>query len=199
MLTTRQSIVASIAAMLFLSMSVANADTVYNVNFTDSVGETLTGSITTDGTIGSLATADIVAWTFSEGNWTPGSGGVTGTFSSGSNASILNLLGNLVASSTSLSLPTLQTGGGQFSFSGPMETFTFLDESVADSPTSQPAAFVEWSFDAGTSESREISLASPFVIATATPSAVPLPASAWLLGCGLLGLLGMNRRRSPCL
>ncbi len=36
---------------------------------------------------------------------------------------------------------------------------------------------------------------SPGQINTATPSAVPVPAAAWLFGSGLLGLVGLRRRK----
>ena len=36
-----------------------------------------------------------------------------------------------------------------------------------------------------------------FVSGSVSPTVVPLPASAWLLGSGLLGLMGVARRRKP--
>ena len=61
----RKNIVGLLAAALLFACGVAAATPiVYNVNISDGI-ETVTGTITTDGTIGPLVAGDISAWTFS--------------------------------------------------------------------------------------------------------------------------------------
>ncbi len=57
----RRSIVGLLAAALLCAWSVASANIIYSVNLTDGT-ETVSGSITTDGNVGAITAADIVAW-----------------------------------------------------------------------------------------------------------------------------------------
>jgi hypothetical protein len=68
----------SLATWLMLALP-AHADPLYQLNNYPALqnGWTLTGSITTDGTIGTLTTADIVAW-----QWTVTQGNISLSFSS---------------------------------------------------------------------------------------------------------------------
>ena len=50
----------SLGAALPLTVSPANADSVYNINFVD-----ITGTVTTDGTTGTLSQSDILAFSLS--------------------------------------------------------------------------------------------------------------------------------------
>ena len=59
------TIVGLLAAALMCGAQVADALIVYSVDVTDATGtETVTGTITTDGTIGSLVASDFIAWSF---------------------------------------------------------------------------------------------------------------------------------------
>ena len=60
----RGSIVGLLAAALMVLCGVASANIIYNVDISGG-GETVTGTITTDGTIGALTAASIVAWNLS--------------------------------------------------------------------------------------------------------------------------------------
>ena len=57
----RGNILGLLAVALMCVCGVASANIVYNVNISGA-GETVTGTFTTDGTIGPIAYADIVAW-----------------------------------------------------------------------------------------------------------------------------------------
>lgn len=61
----RSIIVSLLATALMCVGQAADALIIYSVNVTDATGaETVTGTITTDGTIGSLGASDFIAWSF---------------------------------------------------------------------------------------------------------------------------------------
>jgi hypothetical protein len=180
-----------------LPSSVQADDIMYTVNQTVGLGS-VTGSITTDGTIGTLSSSDVVGWNLTLND---GHGDMFDLTTANSLVTCNSCVeGDLTASSSAL----------MFNFSGPTEEFYFY--------TSGPAAN-QLCYDSGTNcaipagiDLYDVAGALPCtyygcnvgevgnqVIAsdgTPTPTPTPEPSSFLLLGTGILTLVGMGWRRN---
>jgi hypothetical protein len=171
-------LVTAFAALLSFS-SVSGASTIYNLVDHTNADYTVSGTITTDDTLGSISVANIEGWTVN----------VTGlesfSFSSSDpNAATLdlNFPAGVVATSTDITV----SGAGNFRL-------------VGDTTSNyQP----QWGYSNGTMflhgvtqtnlSAVDIGQEGNVVFATAV---VPVPAAAWLFGSGLIGLIGVAKRK----
>ncbi len=165
----------------------------------DENGATLSGSITTDGTFGDLAKADITSWTFTI---TP-SGGMAETASSSDAKSNVGITGDVVASQSSITLagPTMlssdnilqlvvqgngTSGGYKLSYHRNLNAEDFASGTFQGIANTQNIWLTGSPSMGGT---------DPWVIATA----VPEPSSLILAALGALGVIGcrLPRKRMP--
>ena len=187
--TMKRIIPAAVAIAIVMTANISQAGQItYSLqNYAaDQAGFTLTGSVTTDGNLGTLTTADIVAWT-----WTVSSaGGASFTLSLGPGISTSVL--NLVATETQLLVPELQTEQSDIIFGGGVvgsavlayrreeNNGIFLYAAVTSSPS------VGWD-----TENPAMGGTNPWVIGVAATT-VPEPSAVVLMSLGISGLL-INR------
>jgi hypothetical protein len=187
----------AVACVTFLSASGARADTVYDVSETLG-GLVLTGTITTDGTIGVLSKPNFVSYNLSLVDLSnpPAPMNPTNTH--------LSLDGNdVIATLTTLSFNFADTSAGDFSIDPTCgfpcgEAVWFSVGANAGSGSSAGFFELEEFFSEGFPTSETVPKLSEEVIATA-PSVTPLPAAFPLFatGLGALGLFGWRRKRKP--
>jgi PEP-CTERM motif len=152
----------------------------------DQNGSTLSGSVTTDGNLGTLTSADIVAWT-----WTvsPPVGAPFTLSGSGSNI----VVQNLIATDQQLLLPELQTANAEFALLGQNADLEyrrdFLHDGVPDQYVGSPGTVNFWF-----TTNPGMGGTDPWVIGVAT-SSVPEPSGVVLLGLGITGFIVAGARR----
>jgi len=185
-------------ATVFLTLCASTANAafiVYDVNRTIGAG-TVTGSITTDGTIGVLSKTNIKDWslTLTAPNLNEGA---PHTFKG------KTLIGGTAASATSTELLY------DLSIEG-LNYFMLMSNIIPGSTTANFWCLETMNCSAGPNLSEQIghtipnsSVADQFqqytatdTIVFATVAVVPVPAAVWLFGSGLLGLIGFARRKS---
>jgi hypothetical protein len=193
--TTRGSVmmrgfvgIIALAIAIILASTVARADTItYNVN--QAIGSaSATGTITTDGTIGTLTSANIVGWNLILNDGT----NITDLVSSNSSVSFnthdTSGTGNVDLTATSLNLMFNFSGsdGGSLGIQGASGQLCYTAWSNCFGPTGVGL----WNIG-GDGQRPVIDETGNQVIATA----VPEPNSLLLLGTGFLSLAGAVRRR----
>jgi hypothetical protein len=192
-------------ASLAMASTSAYAAVTFNVNIPGGMSDYVTGTITTDGTIGDLTTANITGWNLT----VFGSNAVTTTLVSG-NGTALRVGGNaLEATATELLFDFSDTnsaylivgrtplfqGGSYFCASGTPGYQDGVPTAEGEAPCFAGISAVPISFS---DPSTRLSGAIADVRVLGTVAAVPEPAS-WLMmisGFGLIGA-GMRRRRAP--
>jgi len=193
------------APMLALALASASAGEItYNIvnSPVDQTGSTLhggsgtwtvTGTITTDGTIGTLSTSDITAWAF-----TLESGSLSYSASSTDAGTFTSVDGGIAASSTALTFTPLTVDSPEI-FAG----FTMQDGGIFISYSSinfgghVTSSYMGYGFDANP----PTGLGDPaWTIATINtpPSSIPEPASVISASLGLGLILGCVARRRSC-
>lgn len=154
----------------------------------DQNGSTLTGSITTDGNLGILTAADIVAWTWTV---TPPVGAPFTVSGSGADS----VVQNLIATDTQLLLPEIQTENQNFELAlvggnADLEyRRDFFHDGIPDRYIGSPGVVSFWS-----TNNPQMGGTDPWVIGVAG-AAVPEPSGVVLLGLGITGLLVARARR----
>lgn len=190
-------VVAVAACSVFLTMAAspqsASANTIYNFTNTPSQqdGWDLAGTITTDGTIGPLTAANIVAWSFTFQNM---STHVGLSIDVGASAYIA---GNIIASSTEITVanPGVFGAPNDLMLTDPApfgSVQLHYGRSIGFSgAVDRYSGYANGSLWASDSASN-VGGADPWIIATAAP--VPEPATAWLLLVGGGAWLAAARR-----
>jgi hypothetical protein len=178
----RGNIVGLLAAALMAVCGVASANIIYNIDLSGG-GETVTGTITTDGTLGVLTPASIVAWNLSAAGpivltvASPGNLACPGAAFGGCGVTAL-AAGTLV-----------ETGAGASAF------LTFYGGAIGTLPfLSFLPSFVEVALSDSPHVTALIPTGQGAVLGTAAiappppPASAPEPPTAILLAIGLVGL-----------
>jgi hypothetical protein len=161
----------------------AQADIIYNFqNFAAfQNGHTISGTITTDGTIGTITGANITALNIS---WAggPNPGGFSAIWTP-------STMSGVTATATDLTI----SGGGQMTlFAGPVfdGNNQFFIRPAINSYSARSSSGISWSSINPTGAGTAITFAS-----NAGAAAVPEPSTFALLGMGAISLMGVHRRK----
>lgn len=186
----------SFLATLLLSLVTATANAAlitYDVNRT--IGEgTVTGTITTDGTMGVLSELNIVDWTLTLS---------APNLNNGVPDTITMTAGDTILRGSSVTAQGLnlwydfslnEPRGNYFYLVGNSNNFWCLETSICISGEPTLAEQMGRN-DNGVAVAQAVQYTSEDRIAFATATVVPVPAAAWLFGSGLLGLIGLVRIR----
>jgi PEP-CTERM motif len=176
------AVVLAVAAALLLTLFPASAATIaYNMDLTVGTASAV-GSITTDGTIGTLGASDIVSYDL--------------TLTNGAYTTVFNNSGTVAVNGTSL---TATDNGLFFNFSNNTISDLTLDPLLAFAVNGPPGSISLNLSSIGDPNSPIFVTESGNVeIASSSVSATPLP-STWgmmLLGLGVLGFMGYRRKRN---
>jgi hypothetical protein len=151
----------------------------------DQNGSTLSGSVTTDGNLGTLTQADIVAWTWTV---TPPVGAPFTLSGSGADS----IVQNLIATVTQLLVPELQQNS-ELSLDGGNATLEYrrdlFHDGIPDQYIGSTGVVNFWN-----TNSPQMGGTDPWVIGVAA-SSVPEPSGVVLLGLGITGFIVAGARR----
>ena len=184
--------------ILALAATGANASIIYDVDrtFYDDTGMvtgTVTGFITTNGTIGTLVVGDIEDWslTLSADNI---NGGIPDTIVMA--GGVTSLAGTAVEATIDGQL-TFDFGADEDSLlflAGASNNFWCLETQFC---TGDGINFAEQigRNDNGQSVAQLVEYDNTTTIVFANAAVIPVPAAVWLFGSGLLGLIGFARRK----
>jgi hypothetical protein len=178
------------------------ADIIYQINDQGTTlqnGYMLSGTITTDGTIGTINSANIVAFTLVISN------GLNTYNDSGTDSNVL--VNGAMATATQLTLPVSSPSGlEQFNLVGAGPQHLNLEYFRSnDGTSSQDDTYFGGAFPSSTFWNDQPTVPAlgggAWVIANVAPSATPEPASVTLMLAGIGGLAGYRlvrgRRRAP--
>ena len=169
---------------------VSSAST-YSINRTVG-GGTLSGTITTDNTIGALLSTNITAWDL-DIVISPSTANLTET---NSEFSIFGAVTGIIATAGELLFDASSSVDGGFGFQeGPPNnaaSWVLCSGGATGCPSTLPTPPMESLINGLNSTSAALPAE---LISFGTVSAVPIPAAAWLFGSGLLGLVGIARRK----
>jgi hypothetical protein len=167
----------------------------YDLNAPLIAGSTATGTITTDGDIGTIGVTDIVDWniTLTDG---AGTFDLTGPLS-GNNSGILSQGSDLTATSSNLSFNFSADDGGRLIFENPSigSGGPALCYASTDDCTPAIAVGINITTQNGEGDVNNTIESGTEVIASAG-SSTPEPGSFGLLGIGMVGVLRMMRKRN---
>ena len=188
------------AVSVFAFTLTARADQViYDINRTVGAG-TVIGTITTDGTIGTLATADIVDWNLTLTNGFGTTLDLTGPSVVTPIEGVEVMGSDLTASATSLSFNFNASDGGFFLIQqgGLFNGGTYYCDGATGQANCTPGGESDFPGVFESANQQFVSYATDVTlgaVATSTGSSVPEPSSVLLLSTGVLGLAFLTRRR----
>lgn len=187
MTVLRKTLLISAIATLLAGINISYASSItYNVNQTIGSGG-VTGDIATDGLTGILSNSDILSWNLTLNN------GATTTILNNANSHLFGS-GQLMATLQNL---TYDFNSGNY--------FSFLINNYPSPHTGWclQSYIGQCTFEGDSGQVVQIqntAFSGPFQTLTGTQivatAPVPVPAAAWLLGSGLLGLGGVARRKT---
>jgi hypothetical protein len=174
-----RSVLPALVLILGISTRASGGDLTYDlVNYPAAQnGYTLSGSITTDGTIGILTPSDITAWTVTISSPT-----TSETFSSSDPGSATGIQSNLIATSSEIYLPPSSDGADILELIGPGN-----DQIIFDNYNEYTAII-----SSGRVWYSGNPVAGDWTIATAS---VPEPSTFAMLGIAAVCVCGYSRRR----
>jgi hypothetical protein len=181
--------VCALCLSLFV-VSAANASIIYNVDRTIGTG-TVTGFIQTDGTLGGLNSGNITDWAFTL--TAPNLYGGSPNIIDFANATQTTIAGSAITATATLLQFNFDLGGTNyliFQGGGPYTNYWCLETSGC---TNVGPGEVIAPGPGGSGFAQSVSNTGTIVFAEVTP--VPVPATVWLFGSGLLGLVRMARRK----
>jgi PEP-CTERM motif len=187
--TTRR--VVALTALIWLAHGVgARGGTTYNIaNYpADQNGNTVSGSITTDGVIGTLAPSDILSWTvtINSTTFTSGDSGADMALSPtdlNATSTAITLASPLGLQSSFLALAAIPTGGGRTDEIAWTRGFDFFGEDLTKY-VGRLNGRARWA-----TPDPAMGGTDPWVIAAISPSAVPEPTSLLLAAFGIGGVI----------
>jgi hypothetical protein len=190
------------ATILTLSAATANADITYEVNRTIGAGS-VTGLITTDGTLGDLFADNISDWSLTLTAPDPNNAGsvISDTISKSSSDSVFIVapLGNTPVTATTTQLiydfTPSQDSTYMLFFGTTSPNLNWCLETI--NCNSDGVGSMEYISYIDTSGNKVLlsSVNHTGEIVFANTAVIPVPAAIWLFGSGLIGLAGFARRK----
>jgi hypothetical protein len=181
-----------VGIVMVLASFSANASIIYNLNRSIGAG-TITGFIETDGTIGVLASANITDWVLTLS--APYLRGGTSDQIEFASATVSSITGSaLSASATALTFDFSSSGNSYLYLQGNSSNYYGLETATgnlavgtAAESIGRDSRFPNPTYTEFVSRSGSVDIAQ---------AVVPVPPAVWLFGSGLLGLIGIARKKA---